>query len=160
MRDRITRPIATPFRPTAAHRAGSYTAARACPGRAGWQSFGHAERPGHVCLTPPRPEEPGELSSREKEILAAIEQEIQTTDPTLARHMARRKRLKARTPLRAAVRHGTLLIIALVILIVATAVLPSDSWIIMGLLTTVLLVPWILLFPPTACPRAEGRRLR
>jgi Flp pilus assembly protein TadB len=102
---------------------------------------------------PRDPEEPGELSSREKKILAAIEQEIQTTDPTLARHMARRKRLKTRTPLRAAVRHGTLLIIALVILIVATAVLPPDSWIIMGLLTTVLLVPWILLFPAGRSPK-------
>jgi Flp pilus assembly protein TadB len=103
------------------------------------------------------PGEPGELSSREKKILAAIEQEIHTTDPALARHLERRKRPKTRTPLRAAIRHGTLLIIALVILIVATAVLPSDSWIVLGLLTTVLLVPWILLFPANARPR-KGRR--
>jgi hypothetical protein len=55
--------------------------------------------------------------------------------------------------LRAAIRHGTLLIIAIVILIVATAVLPSDSWIVLGLLTTVLLVPWILLFPANRSPK-------
>jgi Flp pilus assembly protein TadB len=100
------------------------------------------------------PEEPGELSSREKKILASIEQDIQTTDPALARHMARRKRPKTRTPLRAAVRHGTLLIIALVILIVAAAVLPSGSWVVIGVLTTVLLVPWILLFPARRSPKA------
>jgi Flp pilus assembly protein TadB len=102
---------------------------------------------------PGDPEEPGELSSREQKILAAIEQDIHTTDPTLARHLARRKRPKTRTPLRAAVRHGTLLIIALVILIVAAAVLPSGSWVVMGLLTTVLLVPWILLFPANRSPK-------
>jgi hypothetical protein len=40
-----------------------------------------------------------------------------------------------------------------VILIVAAAVLPSGSWVVIGLLTTVLLVPWILLFPANRSPK-------
>jgi Flp pilus assembly protein TadB len=100
------------------------------------------------------PDEPGRLSSREKKILATIEQEIHATDPTLARHMTHRKPPKTRTPLRAAARHGTLLITALVILIIAAAVLPPGSGAALGLLTAVLLIPWILLFPTNRPPRA------
>ena len=39
------------------------------------------------------------------------------------------------------------LILAPTALIVAAAVMPSDWWHVLGLLTTLLLVPWILLFP-------------
>ena len=102
---------------------------------------------------PRDPMEPGGLSRYEKKILAAIEQEIQTTDPTLARHMAHRKRLTTRTPWRAAVRHGTLLLTALIVLIIAAALLPPGSGLVLGLLTTVLLVPWILLFPANRAPK-------
>jgi Protein of unknown function (DUF3040) len=96
------------------------------------------------------PMEPGGLSRYEKKILAAIEQEIQTTDPTLARHLAYGKRLTTRTPWRAPVRHGTLLLTALIVLIIATAPLPPGSGLVLGLPTTVLLVPWSLLFPARA----------
>ena len=47
-------------------------------------------------------------------------------------------------------RHGAFLIAALIILVIAAAVLPPTWWGVLGLLTTLLLVPWILLFPPTA----------
>jgi Flp pilus assembly protein TadB len=93
------------------------------------------------------PDEPGELSAREKKILEGIEDDMLTADPALARHMTRADLPRAGTRWRAAARHGALLIAALIILVIAAAVLPSTWWGVLGLLTTLLLVPWILLFP-------------
>ena len=95
----------------------------------------------------PGPDEPGELSAREKKILEGIEDDMLTADPTLAHQMTRAAWPKPGGRWRAAARHGALLIAALIILIIATAALPPTWWGILGLLTTVLLVPWILLFP-------------
>ena len=96
---------------------------------------------------PAAPDEPGGLSAREQKILAAIEYDLLVADPTLARHLECAHWPRAETRLRTAARHGMLLIIALIILIVAASVMPSSWWHILGLLTTLLLVPWILLFP-------------
>jgi Flp pilus assembly protein TadB len=93
------------------------------------------------------PDEPGELSAREKKILEGIEDDILTADPNLARKMTRAARPKPASPWRATARHGALLLAALIILIIAAAVLPPTWWGALGLLTTLLLVPWILLFP-------------
>ena len=90
------------------------------------------------------PDEPAELSAREKKILEGIEDDILTADPTLARKMTRTARPK---PGSRWCRHGALLLAALIILIIAAAVLPPTWWGVLGLLTTLLLVPWILLFP-------------
>jgi hypothetical protein len=64
------------------------------------------------------PDEPGELSAREKEILAAIEYDLLVADPTLARHLECADWPRAGIRLRAAVRHVALLITALIILII------------------------------------------
>ena len=93
------------------------------------------------------PDEPGELSAREKKILEGIEDDMLTADPTLAHQMTRAAWPKPGARWRAAARHGALLIAALVILIIASAILPPTWWGVLGLLTIVLLVPWILLFP-------------
>jgi len=95
----------------------------------------------------PGPDEPGELSAREKKILEGIEDDILTADPNLARKMTRAARPKPASPWRTTARHGALLLAALIILIIAAAVLPPTWWGVLGLLTTLLLVPWILLFP-------------
>jgi Flp pilus assembly protein TadB len=93
------------------------------------------------------PDEPGELSAREKEILAAIEYDLLVADPTLARHLECAGWPRAGSRWRAAARHGALLIAALIILIITAAAIPPAWWSVLGLLSTVLLVPWILLFP-------------
>ena len=93
------------------------------------------------------PDEPGELSAREKKILEGIEDDMLTADPTLAHQMTRAAWPKPGARWRAAARHGALLIAALIILIIASAILPPTWWGVLGLLTIVLLVPWILLFP-------------
>ena len=96
---------------------------------------------------PPASDEPGGLSAREQKILAAIEYDLLVADPTFARHLECAHWPRAGTRLRTAARHGVLLIIALIILIVAAAVMPPSWWHVLGLLTALLLVPWILLFP-------------
>ena len=95
----------------------------------------------------PDPDEPGGLSAREQKILAAIEADMLTPDPALARGLTGANRPRPGPRGWAAARHGVLLILALTALIVAAAVMPSDWWHVLGLLTTLLLVPWILLFP-------------
>ena len=93
------------------------------------------------------PDEPPELSAREKKILQGIEDDILTADPTLARQMTRAAGPLPRSAWRATARHGALLLAALIILITAAAVLPPTWWGVLGLLTALLLVPWILFFP-------------
>ena len=100
----------------------------------------------------PGPDDPGELSPYERKILAGIEDEINTTDPNLARRLATADR--SGTKLRAVARHGALLVAALVVLMVSAVVLPTHLMGLLALLTTLLLVPWILLFPKDH-PRKE-----
>jgi Flp pilus assembly protein TadB len=93
----------------------------------------------------PGPDDPGGLSPSERKILAGIENDIHTTDPSLSRRLT--DAYRGGTRLRALARHGALLVAALVVLMVAAAVLPTHLMGLLALLTTLLLVPWILLFP-------------
>ena len=93
----------------------------------------------------PGPDDPVGLSPYERKILAGIENEISTTDPTLARGLADAH--PGGTKLRAVAHHGALLVAALVVLMAAATVLPTHLNGLLALLTTLLLVPWILLFP-------------
>ena len=104
------------------------------------------------------PDEPGELSAREKKILEGIEDDMVTADPRLARQMTRAAWPEAGTRWWLAVRHGAFLIAALIILVIAAAVLPPTWWGVLGLLTTLLLVPWILLFPTNRSHRDRSHR--
>ncbi len=93
------------------------------------------------------PDESRGLSPREQKVLAAIEYDLFVADPALARHLECADWPRAGIRLRAAVRHVALLITALLVLIIAATAVPADWWTALGLLTTLLLVPWILLFP-------------
>jgi hypothetical protein len=101
------------------------------------------------------PNDPGGLSPYERKILAGIEDEIHTTDPTLARRLANAGR--SGTKLRAVARHGALLVAALVVLMVSAVVLPTHLMGLLALLTTLLLVPWILLFPRITPAKSDRR---
>ena len=79
------------------------------------------------------PDEPGELSAREKKILEGIEDDMVTADPRLARQMTRAAWPEAGTRWWLAVRHGAFLIAALIILVIAAAVLPPTWWGVLGL---------------------------
>ena len=93
------------------------------------------------------PDGPRKLSAREKKILAEIENEFLVADPTLARHLECAHWPRAESQRRAVARHRALLIPALIILITAATAVPSGWWGALGVLTAVLLVSWILLFP-------------
>jgi hypothetical protein len=101
------------------------------------------------------PDQPGEMSAREKKILDGIEDDMLTADPILAHQMTRAAWPRPGARWRAAARHCALLIAALIILIIAAAVLPPTWWAVLGLLTTVLLVPWICSSPPAAPTESE-----
>jgi hypothetical protein len=93
------------------------------------------------------PDGPRELSAREKKILAEIEHDLLVADPTLARHLECARWPRTETRPRAVARHRALLITALIMLITAATAVPSGWWGALGVLTAVLLVSWILLFP-------------
>ena len=99
----------------------------------------------------PGPDDPDGLSPYERKILAGIEDEIHTTDPTLARRLANADR--GGTKVRAVARHGVLLVAALVVLMVFAVVLPTHLMGLLALLTSLLLVPWLVLFPKNHSPR-------
>jgi hypothetical protein len=84
------------------------------------------------------------LSAREKEILAGIESDLAIADPRFAQRLARP--LHGRPPVRwwpLSLRCSLLLIVVLVVLAAATVLVPS--WALLGLITTLVVVPWILL---------------
>jgi hypothetical protein len=93
------------------------------------------------------PDESGGLSAHEQKVLAAIEHDLFVDDPTLARHLECAHWPRTGIRRRAVVWHVALLIIALIILVVTASAVPRDWWGALCLLTTLLLVPWILLFP-------------
>jgi Protein of unknown function (DUF3040) len=86
----------------------------------------------------------GALSARERQILAEIEQDLDATDPRLAHRLARpirRKRTVRWWPI--SLRCTILLVVVLVVL--AGATLFAPSWTVLGLITGVVVVPWLLL---------------
>ena len=93
------------------------------------------------------PDGPRGLSAREKKIPAEIEYDLLVADPTLARHLECAHWPRTGSQRRAVARHRALLIPALIILITAATAVPSGWWGALGVLTAVLLVSWILLFP-------------
>ena len=93
------------------------------------------------------PDDSGGLSAREQKVLAEIEYDLFVDDPTLARHLECADWPRTGIRRRAAVVHVARLVAALIILIVTASALPADWWSALCLLTTLLLVPWILLFP-------------
>ena len=73
----------------------------------------------------PGSDDRGGLSPYERKILAGIEDEIHTTNPTLARRLENADR--SGTKLRAVARHGALVVAALVILMVSAVVRHDHS---------------------------------
>ena len=85
------------------------------------------------------------LSAREREILASIESDLAIADPRFAQRLARPLRGRKTTPRwwPLSLRCSLLLVVVLAVLVAATVL--SPSWLVLGLITTVVVVPWILL---------------
>ncbi|MHA6793807.1 DUF3040 domain-containing protein [Pseudonocardia bannensis] len=85
------------------------------------------------------------LTPWERQVLAGIEDGLVTTDPHLAHEMSHRR---SRTmpgwwPLSA--RSTFLLFVVLSVLVLAGALVSASWWAVLGLVTTLVMVPWLLL---------------
>lgn len=85
----------------------------------------------------------GALSARERQILAAIEQDLNATDPRLAHRLSRPMRTSTARWWPISLRCTLLLVVVLVVLAGATVFAPS--WTALGLITGIVVVPWLLL---------------
>jgi hypothetical protein len=96
----------------------------------------------------PGPDDHDALSAWERRVLADIEEDLSATDPGLAHAMARRPRVPSRAEVRwwpMSLRSTLLLFVALALLIVAAALVPASWSALLGLITTVVIIPWLLL---------------
>lgn len=86
----------------------------------------------------------GGLSPWEQEVLARIEDDLVTGDPRLARRVSRRPRAgPVWWPMSA--RATGLLFVVLSVLVLAGSLLPASWWPVLGLVTTVTVVAWLVL---------------
>jgi hypothetical protein len=85
------------------------------------------------------------LSPWERRVLAGIEDDLATSDPRLAQMIGRRGSLTTPGWWPLSVRCTGLLLVALLVLVVASVLVPASGWLILGLITTVVVVPWIVL---------------
>lgn len=92
-------------------------------------------------LPPSGPDEPGSLSPREREILAGIENDLSAADPALARRLSRRLSTASSVPFG---KEGAL-VVGFLILVVVVGLVPPGLLVLLALLTTVLVVSWMLL---------------
>jgi hypothetical protein len=86
----------------------------------------------------------GRLSSWEQRVLDRIEDDLTGSDPDLARRMAPRIGPDAAL-LREALLWLARLVGALVVLIVIATVVPESGWAVLGVVTALVVLPWLLL---------------
>jgi hypothetical protein len=94
------------------------------------------------------------LSPRERRVLAGIAADLAASDPRLAQKIGRRgsSATPGRWPL--SVRCTGLLLVALCVLVAASVLVPTSGWLILGLITAAVMVPWILFC--LSDPRGSG----
>jgi hypothetical protein len=93
-----------------------------------------------------------DLSPWEERVLAGIEAGIADSDPRFARRMSRGTRASVGAALIPG-RWLALLPIVLVVPVVAAALVPASAWAVLGLITTLVVLPWLLL-----CSTEQRRR--
>jgi hypothetical protein len=112
------------------------------PGPQGRSDDGHADR--------------DPLSPWERQVLDRIEGDLTDSDPDFARRMAHRVDLGTVAPT-LALRWLVLLVGALIVVVVAATLLPASGWAVLGLITTVMVLPWMLLCASATAARREDR---
>jgi hypothetical protein len=96
--------------------------------------------------TPGHDDHDDALSEWERRSLAGIERDLAASDPRLVRELTRRRRYRSGPrwwPLSVPI--TGLLIAGLVVLVLVGALLPASGWAILGVVTTLVVVPWLLL---------------
>jgi Flp pilus assembly protein TadB len=84
------------------------------------------------------------LSPWERRVLEGIEHDLAASDPRLAHELGRRAPKAGRRWGPFSARSIGLLLVALVVLVVAGALLPASWWAVLGLVTLLVVVPWLL----------------
>jgi hypothetical protein len=93
----------------------------------------------------PDPHEHDALSPWERQVLAGIESDLSTSDPGLADEMSGRVLVRAQRWWPLSIPSTGLLIVALTVLVLVGALLPASAWAVLGVVTTLVVVPWLLL---------------
>jgi hypothetical protein len=92
----------------------------------------------------PGPDGHDALSSWERQVLAGIEDDLAASDPGLADEISRAAmRAQRWWPLSG--RSTGLLVVGMSILVLVGVLLPASAWAVLGVVTTLVVVPWLLL---------------
>jgi hypothetical protein len=85
------------------------------------------------------------LSEWERRVLAGIERDLAASDPRLVQELSSPGRYRS-TPRwwPVSVPATGLLVVGLLVLVLAGALLPASGWAVLGLVTTLVVVPWLL----------------
>lgn len=89
------------------------------------------------------PDEPPPLSGREREILAGIENDLDSSAPRLAREMARP--MTAAPPVPAGVVEAGFLILSLFLVLAVAGLVPGVVWALLAVIASMIVVPWVML---------------
>jgi DUF3040 family protein len=115
--------------------------------REGWSAPADERAKGLTMTTSsnPGPDDHDALSPRERQVLDGIEHDLTASDPHLARELRNRGRgsMSRWWPL-SAPSTGVLVLCLLVLVLVGT-LLPASAWAVLGIVTTLVVLPWLLL---------------
>ena len=89
------------------------------------------------------PDEPRALSPREREILAGIEHDLDTSAPGLAREMA--QPVTAAPPVPAGAVEAGFLILSLFVVLAVAGLVPGVVWALLAVIGSMIVVPWVML---------------
>jgi hypothetical protein len=91
------------------------------------------------------PDDRGSLSPRERRVLAGIEHDLAASDPGLADLLNRGAALRAERWWPLSGPSTGLLVVALTVLALVGTLLPASAWAVLGVVTTLVVIPWLLL---------------
>lgn len=94
---------------------------------------------------PSDPDDHDALSPWERQVLARIEGDLASSDPRLEDEMSCRAAGRGLRWWPLSARATGLLFVVLTVLVVAGAFVPASGWAVLGLITTLIVVPWLLL---------------
>lgn len=114
---------------------------------------GRRRSPGGRRGPPPVP-----LTAYEQQALESIADDLAVADPDLTARMARR-RGTGWGPSPLSVRSLVWLVVGLGVLVLAAKVIPTSGWAVLGLVTVIVIVPWLVL-ATTGPPRRSCRSCR
>jgi Protein of unknown function (DUF3040) len=89
------------------------------------------------------PDEPPRLSAREREILAGIERDLDTSAPGLAREMSRP--MITAPPVPAGAVEAGFLILSLFAVLAVAGLVPGIVWALLAVVASMIVVPWAML---------------